>query len=269
MIGVATGIDRYKELNQTQCEVLFRPATFEVAVNETERSISVKLKDSGATDIDPTGQLQFVVMNSVNFLARMSPSLYVSVLGDCLERNLNASKKQSPNSTTEEAVNSSVAESFTAIIDDILVAYGASQLIAFDKNTTPATNQVPAIRIGQPIYIYLIAALHFSIISLWLFEAVRTRGWNHLSKFDHLDIKRVIVASSAGGHQLAQTVRKNHQDRHSRWVGDKSDPIVGEMEIQLNRERPDISDQTHEGNADSGEDRDHCLMAIVQKTSQS
>lgn len=176
MIGVATGIDRYKELNQTQCEVLFRPATFEVAVNETERSISVKLKDSGATDIDPTGQLQFVIMNSVNFLARMSPSLYVSVLGDCLERNLNASKKQSPNSTTEKAVNSSVAESFTAIIDDILVAYGASQLIAFDKNTAPATNQVPAIRIGQPIYIYLIAALHFSIISLWLFETVRTRG---------------------------------------------------------------------------------------------
>lgn len=270
MIGVATGADRYTELNQTQCEVLFRPAKFLVAVNETESSISVEPQNSSAKDIEPTGQLQFVIMNSINFLARMNPSLYVSVLGDCLERNYCAKRKQSPNSTIEEAVTSSVAEAFTAMIDDILVAYGASQLLnAFDSITTPATNHVSAIRIGQPIYIYLIAALHFSIVSLWLFETVRTRGWDHLSKFDHLDIKSVIVASSAGGHQLGQTIRKNHQDRGSRWVGDKSDPIVAEMEIQLNRQPPETLDQTHEDNADGGKQKGQDMMAIVQKTSYS
>ena len=41
MIEIAAGVDRYTELHQTQCEVLFTPALLGGAVNVTERSISV------------------------------------------------------------------------------------------------------------------------------------------------------------------------------------------------------------------------------------
>lgn len=271
MIGVATGVHRYEKLNQTQCEVHFTPAKFEIAVNKTERSISVKPQYSVAVkDIDPTGQLQFVIMNSVNFLARMSPSLYVSVLGDSLERNFNAKKQQDRYLTDEEAVISSVVDTFTAIIDDILVAFGASQLLnVLDNITTVAQTHTPAVQIGKPIYIYLIAAFHFVIVSLWLVEAVRTRGWAQLSKLDHSDIKSVIVASSAGGHQLAQTVQTRHGNNDSRWAGDKSDPIVAETEIQLKWHKPGTSssDPRDKHNDSRGEESEDDMIAIVRKSS--
>ncbi|MCJ1468554.1 hypothetical protein MMC07_007183 [Pseudocyphellaria aurata] len=276
MIGVATTYGRYQNLNQTQCEVHFVPAEFVIAVNQTEGSISVESRNSDAVrDIDPTGQLQFVIMNSVNFLARMSTSLYVSVLGDCLNRNFQAkmsNAKQKKSSLTdeevEEAATSSAADTFTAIIDDILVAYGASQLVnAGDYTTTFAYVSSPAVQIGKWPYVYLIAAFHFGIVSLWLIEAVRTRGWARLPKFDHLDVGSVIVASSAGGHQLAQTVQKHHRAKKSRWAGDKSDRIVAQTEIRLKRQKLGTSLNPSDGhNASRGEGDDDDMIAIVRKS---
>jgi hypothetical protein len=109
-----------RSINQVQCEVDFTPATFTVSVN-----VSVS-----STNIEPSGHLVSNAIDSVNLLARMSNTHYVSVLGNTLSLNvLNMQQRYNASMTEEDTTTSAVANSFTAMIDDILVAYGASQIV--------------------------------------------------------------------------------------------------------------------------------------------
>lgn len=129
MIATAAGAHMYQALNQTQCEVFFNPTVFDIAVSRTNHSITVLPQRSlSARLIDPTGHLPTNVIHSINLLSRMSLSLYVSVLGETLSRNVERMQKQQPHLAKSEAVTTAVAESFTVMIDDILLAYGASPL---------------------------------------------------------------------------------------------------------------------------------------------
>lgn len=135
-----------------------------------------RLPSPEAEDIDPSGHLRANVMHSINLLSRMSPSLYVSVLGETLNRNMERMQKQRPNLNITEAVTSAVADFFTAIIDDILVAYGASQIVnAQDTTPTIARGLTEATQIGHPFYRSSVLMLNFLVILTGLFETARTR----------------------------------------------------------------------------------------------
>ena len=227
MIGVATGKKgRYTELNQTQCEVEFVPATFKINANRTQHSIRVTRNNSDAKNLEPTGRLRWVAMNSINLLARMSPSLYVSVLGDTLERNYNNMKTRHPDKSEEDAVTAGIAEAFTAMIDDILVAYGASQLVhANDSIRASALTHYSAVQIGKSsTYLYLVTAMDIIVVVIFAFEAVRTRLWHELPEFSYLDIKSIVVSASAGGTKLADEVELGKNISGVR---------VGEVEVAL------------------------------------
>lgn len=234
MIAVAAGTNLYQELNQTQCEVFFTPMAFNVSVNLSQQSITVEAQDSAEVqDIESTGHLRANAMHSINLLSRMSPSLYVSVLGETLSRNVERMQKQQPHLSRSEAVLSAVAESFTAIIDDVLVAYGASQISnAHDITSSAARGVVEVVQIGQPFYRHLVFALNSILILVVVFEAARTRFWFHLAKFDYLDIKSVVIASSAGGGKIAKAVFNEHYEEGTNWVADPSDPIAGAMRVK-------------------------------------
>lgn len=235
MIAIAAGTNLYQELNQTQCEVFFRPTAFTIAVNRLQKSIVVETQPSvEAQNIEPTGHLQANVMHSINLLSRMSPSLYVSMLGETLSRNVEIMQKQRPHLNQTEAVTSAVAESFTAIIDDILIAYGTSQISnTQDVTSSAARDVVEVVQIGQPLYRYLVFAQSFLIILIVAFEAARTRGWHLLTKFNYLDFKSVIIASSAGGGGIAKAIWDKHRSQGTQWVGDPTDPIACAMRIEL------------------------------------
>ena len=234
VIAVAAGTNLYQELNQTQCEVFFTPTAFNVSVNRSQQSITVKAQNSAEVqDIDPTGHLQANAMHSLNLLSRMSPSLYVSVLGETLSRNVERMQQQKPHLSRTEAVLSAVAESFIAIIDDVLVAYGASQISnAHDTTSSAARGVVEAVQIGQPLYRHLAFALNSILILVVVFEAVHTRFWHRLTKFDYLDIKSVVIASSAGGGRIAKAVLDEHYEKGTNWVADPSDSIAGAMRVK-------------------------------------
>ena len=239
MIAVAAGTNLYQDLNQTQCEVFFTPVAFNVSVDRSQQSITVEAQNSTEVqDIESTGHLQANAMHSVNLLSRMSPSLYVSVLGETLNRNVERMQKQKPFLDRSEAVLSAVAESFTAIIDDVLVAYGASQ-ISNARNTTSsaARGVVEAVQVGQRFYRYLVFALNSLMILIVVSEAIHTRFWLHLTKFDYLDIKSVVIASSAGGGKLAKAVLNKHYDEGTNWTADPSDPIAGAMRVKWDLSR--------------------------------
>ncbi len=234
IIAVAAGTNVYQELNQTQCEVFFTPTAFTVTVDRLQQSISVQAQPSiEAKDIEPTGHLQANVVHSINLLSKMSPSLYVSVLGETLSRNVERMQKQKPHLNQTEAVTSAVAESFTAMMDDILVAYGASQISHAQDVTFSATRGITeAMQIGQPLYRYLVFALNCLMILLVGFEAIRTRGWHLLTKFNYLDLKSVVIASSAGGDGIAMAVWNEHRSHGTEWVGDPCDSIACAMRVE-------------------------------------
>ena len=239
MIAVEAGTNLYQDLNQTQCEVFFTPVAFNVSVDRSQQSITVEAQNSTEVkDIESTGHLQANAMHSVNLLSRMSPSLYVSVLGETLNRNVERMQKRKPFLDRTEAVLSAVAESFTAIIDDVLVAYGASQISnARDTTSSAARGVVEAVQVGQRFYRYLVFALNSLMILIVVSEAIHTRFWLRLTKFDYLDIKSVVIASSAGGGKLAKTVLNKHYDEGTNWTADPSDPIAGAMRVKWDLSR--------------------------------
>jgi hypothetical protein len=135
-----------------------------------------------------------------------------------------------------------VADSFSAIIDDLLVGYGAVQIvIGNDTISTPLSITVEAARIGKPGYIYATLGLNLLTLFLVLLEAARTRFWSRLRKFNYLDLESAIVASSAGGPVLAGKVDQMHQLQGSCWSGDPADPILSNLRITLSKSEVVVS----------------------------
>lgn len=235
MIAVAAGSRLYREPDQIQCEVFFRPTVFDVTVSRIQRSIAVEAQPSvKAEDIDPDGHLRANVMHSINLLSRMSPSLYVSVLGETLNRNVERMRKQRPGLNLTQSVTSAVADSFTAIIDDILVAYGASQIVnAQDTTSTVAHGLMEATQFGHPLYRSSVLVLNFLVILIVLVEITRTRCWKYLTRFNILDIKSAIVAASAGESGIVKAVWARHRSKGTRWAGDPTDVVVRETMVDL------------------------------------
>ena len=242
MIAVAAGTDHYQELDRVQCEVFFAPTTFNVTVDRSKQLIRVEPQNAiEAYDIEPTHRLQAHAIHSLYLLARMSPSLYVSILGESLSRNVERMQKQRPYLPRQDVVTSAVAESFTAIIDDILVAYGTSQIVnAQDTVATTAHGIVEAAQIGQPFYRNLVWTVNSLIIMIVAFEATRTRCWRSLTRFNYLDSKSVIIAASAGGGGIAKAVLNEHDGMGTAWVADPGDPVACGLKVRwLSKSMPD------------------------------
>lgn len=236
MIAIAAG-GEYASFNQTQCAVHFSPAHFSVSVNVSDRSIEVSPADvpeSSVVDIDPSGRLKSDAVWSVNLLSRMSTSLYRSVLGDSLKRNLDGFHVLNDSHPAGQDLLDSVEASFTAIIDDILVAFGTSQLIFTNASEfEPITASSAAMQIGKAGYIFATLGVNLLLIAAILFEIIRTRWWRNLLLFNPMDIKTVVVAASGIRGDIANEVRSRHAASGTVWAADPKDAFVSDLRIQL------------------------------------
>ena len=70
------------------------------------------------------------------------------------------------------------------------------------------------------------------MILVIVFEAIHTGCWSRLTKFNYLDIKSLVTASSAGGVGIAKAVQDSHYEEGAQWVADPSDPIAGAVKIE-------------------------------------
>ncbi|KAF9629211.1 hypothetical protein BFW01_g10414 [Lasiodiplodia theobromae] len=133
MIGIVASA-LYGNFSNLQCDVVFAPQNFSVNVNHTSQVIAVSPdKSTVAVDIEPTGHLQSNAIRSINLLSRMTPSLYVSVLGEGLAYNLYSLMQQhnsTPSSSIdEEFIFTATEDSFMAMLDSVLGIYGGAQLV--------------------------------------------------------------------------------------------------------------------------------------------
>jgi hypothetical protein len=90
--GIATGINatRYANLNQTTCEAVFCPKTFNVSVDTVQKIINVTATGNAAQDIDPSstgpgpanGQLSINIAQEMGLIVQVSNSDQFSPFGN-------------------------------------------------------------------------------------------------------------------------------------------------------------------------------------------
>ena len=198
-------------------------------------------------EIEITGKLIHVATRQLEFISNDQTNLYQSLLGNSLLASIgdyNLSMSNEAESLTEAASTlAGLENSITVMLDDILVGYASAQLVVGkDFKNTNVTIQVEAIRLGEGIYIYAVAALNLLALLLVVGEAWRTRMWKDLVVFDYMDLRDVVISSSQGGRGLAETagaIRIAHGDAKPLIPRDVSESSgnaeVGKILVRLDK----------------------------------
>ena len=239
-IAAGPGVGNYSIFNQSQCEITFTPSAFEVSMDYNNLQITVEPRPllNNETSYVPNATIIYNTVNSLNLLSRMSSSFYTSVLGDALAANLaNTLESLGLNARVNDTVIlSSLEASFNAVLDDIMGAFGASQIaLANDVSLLPATIFQTVSSIGDSASVYTVFAFSALLFLIQLIEAIRRRFWSKLVVFDVFDIPSLIVATSVGGVQLSKALdgRDTAGNEQVAWNGKASDRTLGTLGVRL------------------------------------
>ncbi|KAL8947002.1 MAG: hypothetical protein Q9222_006673 [Ikaeria aurantiellina] len=232
VILVTTGAN-YLVLNGTQCTINFSPAVFDIDVDVTNGLIYVSPNSTSAfapslAPFDPTGGIAKTVLNQLNALGQISPTLFASVFGDALVTNLN-NTFHNVNASSNDAwsvpeTSITIADSFSAMIDEILLFVGSSQLFlpnagAGDFSTVDVQLTVKAVRIGETKYVVAIFATCVTLLVAVMAEAFRTKFWDWLPQWDFADMTCLILSSAVGGNDIILDMSRSIAGQQLEWLG--------------------------------------------------
>ena len=207
-LGIASGLN-YAYLNMTQCSMTYIPTRFNISVSLTTKNITVTPLTK-VPEIESTGNLSHVATRQLELISNDQTNLYQSLLWNSFRASIgdyNISMSNHSGSLTEAASTlEGLKNSVTAMLDDILVGYASAQLmVGKDFTNTTVTVQQQAITLGQVQYVYAVLILTTLILLLVVSEAFRTWMWKSLVHFDYMDLRDVMIGSSRGGRDLADT----------------------------------------------------------------
>jgi hypothetical protein len=165
-----------------RCSLEFQPSLFAVVANVTSKTITVtrlpELQSRDIMDIEPTGNLMADVMLALDKLSRMSNNLDVSTLGSPITWNIVNVHRSNPNLTTDEANIRGLEDSITAVLDDLLVAYGpVEQVLANATRETPFSGSYAALKLGSDRYVIATLGINVALLLFVAAEAGRTKFW--------------------------------------------------------------------------------------------
>ncbi|MCJ1293874.1 hypothetical protein MMC34_005431 [Xylographa carneopallida] len=229
----------YRNLNATQCQVSMVPASFNIGVDMTQNLVNVSLRSTDTVeDIEPTGNLTNTAISAGAQMSEVGLSLHTSFIGQMLNDNVFNVQQQNTSETTEAKTLRAIAETLQVIIDDTLLSTASAQLmIAKDYAATPVSMYVTRLVVGSAPYIYGVLALNIIIVLIFTVEAVRTKAWQGLPKFNYTDIKSLVIGSSMGGTAVGEKVISRHTMAQTHWSGDTRDKIAGDVSVVLGRRR--------------------------------
>ena len=240
-IAFTTNAEQYSALNNSQCQVFFTQRNFQVDVDPLARTIIVSPLEEIIWMPNKTLADSYIaktVMMLYGLSNTLSTSLYVNPLGNVLMNNIDNVQAVYGNSTTTTLAG--IEAVLTSIMDDTRVAYGSAQaMLLNDTVSVSVAVTYSAYSIGTRPYIMAILVFTGVTALVYTIEALRTRGWSHLSKLNFLDVKGIIVAASRGGRAVADEARTLHQSRGSMWVADPSDLLAGGIHVKLGRSEGD------------------------------
>ena len=237
-------------LNNIQCGISMIPSLFSVAVNVSERAIQTDLLSSESQqDIEPTGFIADSASSILGVMTVVDTAVYTSNMGTMLNRNIqNVKQQENLTFLTEEVILRGVAETLEALIDDYLIAVGSAQLL-IANDTLPVFPQVVsnALDVGQKPYVLTTFFINIVIVILYISEAIRTRLWDRLPKFDYVDVKAVVVASSLGGGEIGERVQGQ--------LDGKSDHTEERVKILLDEDTDPMLKLAYDGEEKGGENQ--------------
>ena len=209
-LAIAAGRS-YAALDRVQCTLDFLPTLFTVSVDLVNRNISVR-PAYPIPDFNPHRNLTRTVARQFALLSNDLTTLYLSLLGDAFNASIAAHRMSRPSFSAarnpipaDQATLAGLANSLTAMADAMLAAYASAQLVVgrcFAPH--PATVVLYALQFGQPAYVYAVFALNLLVVLAVVGEAVRTRAWAELARFNYLDPRDLVVAASRGGTGVAE-----------------------------------------------------------------
>ena len=225
---------KYGPLCNIQCEVIFTPMSFSVSVNVTNRTIAVLPLQETNQPLNAPNITNRVTYTFNNLGSVFATTLWISVLGETFL--INVINVQDAHGVSNSSTLQGVTDSLSSILDSTLGAYSSAQLMIINETTfTNVEVQSVAVVFGSSSYIYSILIIMLVIAMIYLFEALRTRGWRHLAKFNFTDVKSVVVGASSGGSAIANRAQSMHREHGSAWYATESDSIVGQLRIRLSR----------------------------------
>ena len=236
--AIATG-KFYKQFNATQCQMSIVPASFNVNVDMLQNIITVDPQSSdNVVDIEPTGNLISAAIAASAQMSEVGLSLHTSFTGRMLTDNVFNVLQQNTSETTETKTMRGIAETLQVIFDDTLLSTASAQLmIAKDTTTTPVSMYVSRLVVGSAPYVYGVLALNIMIVLIFIIEAIRTKAWHGLPKFNYTDVKSLVIGSSMGGTAVGEKVVSRHTMLRTHWSGDTRDKIAGDVSVILGRRK--------------------------------
>lgn len=239
VVAIAATAWYRNDFSNLTCSLEFHPTKFTVSVNATNTSITVTSNDNTTTGPDPKGHLVRDTIRSLHFLSRLSPSLYISVMGDAFQSNANSIQMRFPTMARPEAVLRATEDSFEAILDDILSIYGGGQIgIANAITNTTIKGTFNSFRLGKPLVHDLTLLVNLVIVSGIVFESIRTKCWRNLPKYDIADFKSTVTAASFGGTAISKKIQQQYRDEHKnkKWTADSADRKLGNLAVCLRQD---------------------------------
>ena len=223
----------------------FVPTCFNVTADFTSLLITVEplnvTLETCNYDFDPNEGLVNNTMASLGLLAQTTATFSYASLGESLNDNW-ISYNQSVLDNNSPVPLKAVEASLEAVIDDIILGYGAAQ--QYWSNDTGQNLTVErlydAIRLSEDGFIFATLAINGLIILIAIAEATRTQNWKRMPLLDYLDLKSVIVAVSAGGHDIAQDCHHRHGSVGTRWEGHSRSKEAAEVRVSLCPAEADI-----------------------------
>ncbi|RDW59537.1 hypothetical protein BP6252_12624 [Coleophoma cylindrospora] len=229
------GLGAYEDLKGIQCMGQFIPTKFSVDVDVVNQTITVTPNTAqGVVNIDESGAIAGAAGDSLAALSLISTNSFTSVLGNMFHDNIFNVKQQGTNETDETLLLRGIGESVQAISDQYFFSLSSAQLmIANDTRSEPVIASIRAIRVGKDSLIYAVTTLNCLVVLILIFQAVWTKLWYGLLKFNFADVKNVIVGTSQGGGQIAQIVEDEYKIQGSIWSGEASDRVAGNIPVHI------------------------------------
>ncbi|RFU24567.1 hypothetical protein B7463_g11774, partial [Scytalidium lignicola] len=205
-IYIAAG-DQYAPLKNVTCTVRYEPKLFNIEVSRVGKNISVTPLSDFTGTLDPEWHIRNLALEQLQLISQSSTTLYFSSIGDSLLANMAVSTAVRNSSSTASNL-AAVADSFTYMLDSILLALTSAQtqMPTFSMNTSLSQElhvqrTLTAVQFGSRSFIIALSCINALTVLALICFASRTKFWKDLPSFNTLDLGSVIVASTPGGQK--------------------------------------------------------------------
>ncbi|PVH97327.1 hypothetical protein DM02DRAFT_568170 [Periconia macrospinosa] len=204
----------FNQFDKVQCEINYEPTNFVVQLNVTAKTMIATKSNDLAVPWPDYGDKVLSSLDSFRRYSSDESMVYGSHLGHTIVVNINQLRMMKNQSDSTDDKNNAtmlqgLEEYLESLYDNGIGMLSATRLIGANK-TTPvdATVGVPAIKYGQPIYLYAVLAIQIVVLIAFVVEAIRTRGWAYMASLELSDVASVMLAASNGGTALSEKVNQ-------------------------------------------------------------